>query len=66
MVVINETGKQVAVEVRLQALVAVTQTLPPLVPALAVMLVVPCPLTMVHPVGTVQVYDTAPATGAAL
>jgi hypothetical protein len=55
MVVIMETAMQVGEETMLQALVAVTQTFPPLLPAFAVMLRVPCPLTSVHPVGSVQV-----------
>jgi hypothetical protein len=41
-----------------------TQMLPPEVPALAVMDMVPCPETMVHPAGTDHLYPVTPATGA--
>lgn len=56
------TFRQVAEEVMLQALVAVTHTVPLVVPEVTVMVLVPCPAAMVHPAGTVQVYDDAPGT----
>jgi hypothetical protein len=59
------TATQVADEVMLQAFVAVTQTFPPPVPLVTTMLSVPCPEVIVHPVGTVQLYDMAPGTLAA-
>jgi hypothetical protein len=66
MLVIMDTVVQVLAEEMEQALVAFTQTLPPAVPAFTIMTDVPCPLAMVHPVGTVQVYDVAPGTAAAV
>jgi hypothetical protein len=41
---------------------AVTQILPALLPEVTLMEAVPCPLLMVQPVGTVQLYCTAPGT----
>ena len=45
-----------------QALFAFTDSVPPVNPEVtfSTMLVVPCPLAMLVPVGTVQVYDVAP------
>jgi hypothetical protein len=65
MFVMMLTARQVAAEVSEQALVAVTQTLPPVAFAFTTIAAVPCPLTMVQPVGTVQAYDIAPGTVAA-
>jgi hypothetical protein len=48
------TAVQVAVEVTLHELVAVTQILPLPVPEVTVMVLPPCPPVMVHPEGTVQ------------
>ena len=45
-----------------QILLAVTQIFPPVVPDVTEMDVVPCPELMVHPEGTVQLYDVAPDT----
>jgi hypothetical protein len=63
MVVAIETGRHEADEVTPQEFVAVTHRLPPVVPDTTSMVLVPCPEEMVHPAGTVQVYETAPATG---
>lgn len=49
-----ETARQDALLVP-QALLAVTQTLPAVELVVTVMEVVPCPLLMVHPAGTVHV-----------
>lgn len=46
-----------------QKLPAVTVTLPPAIPEVAVMDVVPCPDVMVQPAGTPHVYVVADATG---
>jgi hypothetical protein len=46
-----------------QVLESVTQMLPPADPTVTVMEVVPCPEVIVHPVGTVQLYERAPLTG---
>jgi hypothetical protein len=43
-------------------LLAVTQISPPDAPAVTITVVVPCPLLMVQPAGTVQLYEVAPAT----
>jgi hypothetical protein len=55
MVVLIETVIQVADEVSPQVLDAVTQSVPPVVVAFTTRLVVPCPETMAHPAGTLQV-----------
>jgi hypothetical protein len=62
MVVFNVTSKQEGAELMPHEFCAVTQTLPLLLPAVAMMEVVPCPLFIVQPVGTVHVYDVAPVT----
>lgn len=49
------TLMHVAEEVMLQALVAVTQIAPLVLPEVTVIELVPCPAAMVQPVGTVQV-----------
>jgi hypothetical protein len=49
-----------------QELLATTQMLPPLVPEDRLTDVVPWPLFMDQPVGTVQVYDVAPGTAVIL
>lgn len=59
------TAMQVDVEVMPQALLAVTQRLPPALPDVTTILSVPCPEVIVHPLGTVHVYDAAPGTVAA-
>jgi hypothetical protein len=63
MLVLIDTVRQVGCEVRLQELVAFTQMLPLELPAVTLMLSVPCPELMTHPEGTFQVYETAPGTG---
>ena len=45
-----------------QPLAAVTEMLPAALPDVTVMDMVPCPAVMVHPAGTVHVYDEAPGT----
>ena len=47
-----------------QALPAFTHTVPDVVPMVTVIEVVPCPLVMVAPGGTVQLYVVAPVTAA--
>ncbi len=47
-----------------QPLLAVTLTLPGLVPKLKVAEVVPCPAVTMPPVGVLHVYEVAPATAA--
>ena len=49
-----------------QVFPAVTVTFPfcPSVPVVTVILVVPCPPVIVHPIGTVHVYIVAPNTAA--
>ena len=49
-----------------QALYAVTQTLPLVASKLTVMEFVPCPVAMVAPEGTVQLYPVAPVTAVML
>lgn len=63
MVVVIETGRHELAELLPQTFTADTQMLPPTDPAVTVMLFEPCPDVMVHPVGTLHVYDTAPFTG---
>ena len=58
------TLMQVAVDVMLHALVAVTQMVPFVFPEVTVIVAVPCPEAMVQPVGTVHVYEEAPGTAA--
>jgi hypothetical protein len=60
------TLTQVAVEVMLQAFVAVTHMVPFVLPDVTVMVAVPCPEAIVQPVGTVHVYEEAPGTVAAV
>jgi len=57
------TNKQLAA-LEPQLLLAVTHTFPAEEPAVTLMEVVPCPLLIVHPAGTVQVYEVAPPTAA--
>jgi hypothetical protein len=57
------TGIQEEEDVTPQKLVAVTQMLPPPVPEVTVSRLEPCPPVMIHPEGTVHVYDEAPVTG---
>jgi hypothetical protein len=45
---------------------AVTLIVPPAEPAVAVIVVVPAPAVIVHPAGTVQLYDVASVTAAIL
>jgi hypothetical protein len=49
------TGIQVFEDMMPHELVAVTQILPPEVPDVTIILVLPWPEVMLHPVGTVQV-----------
>jgi hypothetical protein len=57
----TETARQLAALVP-QVFVAVTQTLPAVVPQFTIIDVVPCPETIVAPAGTVHVYEVAPLT----
>jgi hypothetical protein len=60
---LDDTLRHEGADVLLQVFVAVTQTLPLPEPAVTLILSVPCPELMIQPVGSVHVYNVAPATG---